>query len=227
MKRYAAGMTITIFNVVVLAGCAVQRPEIKASAPSEVPPLTARDLQLQEPRHAAALLHNMRAVLERGSMARRLFYSDEQLKATFGGSTIEWIGNTPTSVHCRLGPIDSLPVRSREIRLPKIGFLWYDVLPGVRDKPAGNFSVWCDCELTSTDIEGVFGDVDRTIDRDRRLDGTHYPLPPPATHPLGNKVATYRVRAPEGYVSSFEVRYDHQGRVHTMTGRTEPAPAPQ
>lgn len=226
MKRYITWMTIALFNGALLTACAVQQ-ERNEPPPSEVHPLTARDLQLQEPRDAAALLHNMRAVLERGSMTRRLFFSDEQLKATFGGSTMEWLRNTPTQVHCRLGPLEYLPVRSRETRLPRVGFLWWDASPGVRDKPAGNFSIGCDCDLTPTDIEAVFGDVDRTVDRDRRLDGTHYPVPPRATHPLGNRVVRYTLRGPEGYVSSFEVRYDHQGRVTVMTGRAEPAPATQ
>lgn len=224
MKRLATGMMLALINGVVLSACAVQQ-ERNEPAVGKATALTAHDLQLQEPRSAAALLHNMRAVLERGSMTRRMFFTDEQLKATFGGSTIEWIQNTPSRVHCRLGPLDYLPVRSRaEFRLPQLGFLWYEAAPGVREKPAGNFSTWCECLLTSTDIEAVFGDVDRTIDRDRRYDRSHYPVPPRATHPLGNKIARYTVRAPEGYVSAFEVKYDHQGRVHTMTGRTEPAP---
>ena len=60
-----------------MTACAVQQ-ERNEPEPREVPPLTARDLQLQEPRYAGALLHNMRAVLERSSMTCRAFFSDEQ-----------------------------------------------------------------------------------------------------------------------------------------------------
>lgn len=227
MKRYAAGMTIALFHGVVLSACAVQQQQRSEPAVGAAPVLTSRDLQLQDPQSAAALLHNMRAVLERGSMTHRLFFTDEQLKATFGGSTVEWIRNLPTTVDGRLGPIDYVPARSREYRLPQLDLTWWGAEPGVREKPAGNFSIRCECLLMNMHIEAVFGDVDRTIYRDRRLDGGHYPAPPRATHPLGNKIARYAVRAPEGYVSSFEVHYDHQGRVQMMAGSTEPAPAAQ
>lgn len=227
MKRYVAWMTIAMLTAALLAACAGQPPESEESIPNNVRALAARELQLRDPNHAAALLHNMRAVLERGSLARRLFFTEEQLTASFGGTAVEWRQNTPTNVFAQLGPIDILPVRARGPRPTQIGFLWYDVLPGVRDKPAGNFSLACTCELTSADIEAVFGDVDRTVDRDRRFDHTHYPAPAPATRPLGNKVVTYRLRAPDGYASSFEVRYDPDGRVAAMTGRTEAAPTPQ
>jgi hypothetical protein len=224
MKRHAAWMMIALFIGAALTACAVQQKR-NEPASSEVLARIARELQLQEPRYAGALLHNIRAVLERGSMTSRLFFSDEQLKATFGGSTVEWIQNTPTNVHCRLGPLAYLPVRSPEIRVPKVGFLWWNASPSVPEKPAGNFSFVCDCNLTNTDIEAVFGDVDRIVDRDRRFDRSHYPVPPRATHPLGNKVVRYTLRGPEGYISSFEVHYDPQGRVAQMAGRTDPVPA--
>jgi hypothetical protein len=82
----------------------------------------------------------------------------------------------------------------------------------------------CDCELKSSDVEAQFGDLDRTVEPDRRLEGTHYPVPPQATDPQGNKVVTYNIRGPAGYVTSFQVRYDHRGRVIVMAGHLDPLP---
>lgn len=223
MKRFTAWIMIAVFNGGGLTGCALQQERGEAP-PSDLHSLTTRDLQLPEPRDAASLLHNMRVVLERGSMMRRDFFSDEQLKATFGGANVKWLQNAPAHVHCVLGPLDYLPLRSREIRLPDLGFLWSDADPNVRERPTANFSTWCDCDLTSADIEAVFGDVDRTVE-DYRPGRSHQPVPPKATHPLGNKVVRHTLRGPEGYVSSFEVRYDHEGRVTHLTGRMQPAPA--
>lgn len=211
MNRYVTGATIPILCVAMSTGCTAQQPLQERAS------IRSFDLQLKNPSTAEALLYNMRAVLERGDLKRRDFFTQELLTATFGGSTLKCNQNTQREVFCSLRYLDYLHVRSR--RRQTIEFIWSDVRSSVPGNPYfASFGIGCNCDLTNTDIEAVFGNVDRTVERDRRFENSHYPLPPRATHPLGNKVARYTLHGPEGYVTSFEVRYDYEGYVTSLSG---------
>lgn len=83
MDRYAAGVTASVLTLILPVGCATQ-PQLQHNS------ISSSDIQLQYPSSAQALLYNMRAVLERGDLKRRGFFTEELLTATFSGSTVAY-----------------------------------------------------------------------------------------------------------------------------------------
>lgn len=169
----------------IMEGCATDATEIQTAPPNPF----FIDLQLAPPNTARGFLHNVRAVLERGDLKRRSFFTQELLTATFGGSTVN-CHEYPGSLLCSLESLDYLDGDARTT----FRFSWSNLRNG--DPDFSNFSIACKCGIRGSDVEAAFGNVDRTVRPDRRLANTHYPVPPPATDPMGNLIVIWTTANP-------------------------------
>jgi hypothetical protein len=188
-----------IFQVAVFTVCLSFANTTLARSPAHV---TAHPASLDQ------LFGNLKLGLERGLLLPEEFYTDSSLMAFYGADAIHWILNSREDKSARAQLSDAL----RRNCLSGGGVRW--VVPKATGKRFGSFSAVAICRIRVEQITAVFGRATST--ELFKGYGGHDPLPPAADDPMGNRILTFVVRAPDRVMSYVKASFDPHGNLRSI-----------
>ncbi len=142
------------------------------------------------------LLEKLKGALEGGVFLHSDFYTDAGLKVFFSAAEITWLGNSDgfksATLHALTSPM------SAEMWRPFVSLSFTVQHPGNSKASVSIGFQGSASEITVQDIEGIFGSKPTNIvgafDDPSFTHGHPWPVLPPSTMPMGNKVLRYDVR---------------------------------
>jgi hypothetical protein len=185
----------------------LSRATPEAPAPSIRPPRSTHDLLL-----------NLRSALESDLLLRDAFYTDANLTRFFAPGEVQWIRNDARKKHVVLRGVTYIPTLGN--RKTQIGILSSLGESPQRTEqetvPRASISIGCACALRAENLDAAFANANRTVKSKRRPTNNHYPRPPRASDPMGNKLAVYEIPTQPGLASSLHAEFDPAGNITSI-----------
>jgi hypothetical protein len=179
-------------------------------------------ISVSAPASSHALLSNIASALSEGALLSEAFYTTVQLRQFFGASHVKWILNTDTDKYAQLLGAAYVPVLDKHPA--RLGITWIRLdsqqKKSVIGKAEAAVSLACSCALRVEDIDAVFGARNRSVAPDRRLEGTHAPVPRKPSDPLGNQIATYTIDTIGSHTSTLSVAFNPDGNITLIEARS-------